>query len=319
MKIKYRLIAIAACAVLVFAGCENKNTSSGGTGTKATTNVTTTAGTTAGTNGSDTSGGTSKPNTSADTKVNTSQTAVDLKSTAVYANGAIDVFSALGGKKIQYGQGVNVDEYNRPVDAVMMQEKYGKQGGVFIGENEKKIYLTFDEGYENGFTPAILDTLKEKGAKAVFFVTYDYVKRNEELIVRMLNEGHEVGNHTWTHPSLPDCTSEKAHDEISKLHDYVKEHFDYDMKLMRPPMGEFSEETLEIASKLGYKTMLWSFAHVDWDVNNQPSEEKAYSVITEKTHNGAVYLLHAVSSANTAVLGRVIDYWRAEGYELALY
>ncbi len=218
-------------------------------------------------------------------------------------------------EKIAYGMGVETDSANRPLGAISAQAQYGDKGALFIGEeSEKRLWLTFDEGYENGYTPQILDTLKEKQVKAVFFVTYDYCVKNPELIKRMIEEGHTVGNHTWSHPSLPECSPDELQAEISLLHDYVEDSFGYEMYVMRPPMGEFSERTLACAKELGYTTVLWSFAYPDWDVNNQPDKTEALQKITSKTHNGAVYLLHAVSQTNTEILGDVIDYWLQNGY-----
>ncbi len=220
-------------------------------------------------------------------------------------------------EKIAYGMGVDTDSANRPLGAISAQAQYGDKGALFIGEeDEKRLWLTFDEGYENGFTPQILDTLKEKNVKAVFFVTYDYCVKNPDLIRRMIDEGHTVGNHTWSHPSLPECSPDELYSELKLLHDYVSDNFGYEMYVMRPPMGEFSERVLACAKNLGYTTVLWSFAYPDWDVNAQPGKAAAYEKITSKTHNGAVYLLHAVSQTNTEILGDVIDYWQENGFAI---
>ncbi len=224
-------------------------------------------------------------------------------------------FESIDNTKVAYGMGVDVDSMNRPLGAIQAQEQYGDMGGLFIGDStNKQIWLTFDEGYENGCTAGILDTLKEKNVRAVFFVTYDYCKRNPELVKRMIVEGHTVGNHTWSHPSLPECSPDELYSELSLLHEYVRDEFGYDMYVMRPPKGEFSQRVLACAKELGYTTVLWSFAYPDWDVNNQPDPEQAFQKITGKSHNGAVYLLHAVSETNAAILGRVIDYWRDNGF-----
>lgn len=224
-------------------------------------------------------------------------------------------FESIDNTKVAYGMGVDVDSMNCPLGAIQAQEQYGDMGGLFIGDSmNKQIWLTFDEGYENGCTAGILDTLKEKNVRAVFFVTYDYCKRNPELVKRMIAEGHTVGNHTWSHPSLPECSPDELYSELSLLHEYVRDEFGYDMYVMRPPKGEFSQRVLACAKELGYTTVLWSFAYPDWDVNNQPDPEQAFQKITGKSHNGAVYLLHAVSETNAAILGRVIDYWRDNGF-----
>lgn len=222
--------------------------------------------------------------------------------------------AALDGSSQGYGQGVNVDENNRPVGAINLQDKYGKYGAIYIAEASSNLYLTFDEGYENGYTSAILDTLKAKDCKAVFFVTMDYAKKNPDLIQRMINEGHVVGNHSVSHKSMPSLSLEEASTEITGLHNYIKETYNYDMYLFRPPMGEFSEQTLALAQSLGYRTVLWSYAYRDYDTAAQPDQTEAFGKITAAKHGGAVYLLHAVSATNTAILGNVIDDFRNGGY-----
>ena len=216
-----------------------------------------------------------------------------------------------------WGQGYHCNDKNQPLSFLEYNQKYGEHAAVFLGEGEN-VVLTFDEGYENGYTASILDTLKEKKVQAIFFVTYDYVKRNPELVERMIAEGHTVGNHTWSHPSLPDKSNADAAAEITKLHAYVEEHFGYTMALFRPPMGEFSERTLEITKRQGYTSVFWSFAYRDYDVNDQPEPEKAFERVTSAVHPGAIYLLHAVSKTNDAILGRVIDAIREKGYAFTL-
>ena len=221
--------------------------------------------------------------------------------------------AALSNQKRGWGQGYHVNEKNQPLSCLEYNQKFGEHAAVFLTDRED-ILLTFDEGYENGYTASILDTLKEKKVRAVFFVTYDYVSRNADLVARMVAEGHVVGNHTWSHPSLPDKSAEEVAAEIGKLHDYVKEQFHYTMTLFRPPMGEFSERTLEVTKRQGYTSVFWSFAYRDYDVNNQPDPEQALTRITSAAHPGAIYLLHAVSQTNDAILGRVIDVLREQGY-----
>ena len=232
------------------------------------------------------------------------------------SNSEID-YSALDNSKKCWGQGYNVNEKNQPISSIEYNNIYGKYDAYFIGEKEKCIYLTFDEGYENGYTAQILDVLLDKKVSAVFFVTYDYVKRNDELIKRMINEGHIVGNHSWSHPSMPDLSSENCALEITKLHDYMLENYNYEMKYIRPPRGEFSERTLAITKNLRYKTILWSFAYKDYDVNNQPDITKAFDRVTTSVHDGAIYLLHAVSKTNTEILSDVIDEWRNKGFTIS--
>ena len=226
-------------------------------------------------------------------------------------------FEALENTKQGWGQGRQVDNDNRPVSAIAFQNKYGKYNAIFIKENTNKIYLTFDEGYENGYTPTILDVLKERGVPAVFFVTYDYAKRQPDLVQRMIDEGHVVGNHSYTHPSMPSLSIQEASIEITTLHNYINENFNYTMTLFRPPMGEFSERTLALTQSLGYKSVFWSFAYVDWNTRKQMGADKAYAKVVGGLHNGAVYLLHAVSKDNAEILGAFIDEAKKEGYQFA--
>ena len=226
--------------------------------------------------------------------------------------------SKLSGTCANWGPGVERDENGQIVGAVRAQAQYGQYGGLFIGPNEKVLYLTFDEGYENGFTAEILDVLKAKQVPAVFFVTADYVSRESELIERMLAEGHIVGNHSVHHKSMPSLSLEDAAAEITGLHNTMADTYDTICTLFRPPEGSFSEQTLALAKDLGYTSVFWSFGYVDWDVNNQPDPSAALKKLTEALHPGAIYLLHAVSSTNTAILGDFIDQARAAGYTFAL-
>ncbi len=232
--------------------------------------------------------------------------------------------SALDNTSQGWGQGVQFDELNRPAGATSYQEKYGKYSADFIRMEEgdtKRIYLTFDEGYENGYTSKILDVLKEKNCPAVFFVTLPYVREEPELIQRMIDEGHIVGNHSVTHPSagLPSQTREQQENELLELHQYVKENFGYEMSLFRYPAGKFSEQSLAIVQSVDYTSVFWSFAYADWDPSNQPEETKALVKLKERLHPGAIYLLHAVSKTNTDILGQFIDDARAAGYEFVPY
>lgn len=167
---------------------------------------------------------------------------------------------------------MRLDEQNRPLGAVNAQETYGQYNAQFIAEASPLIYLTIDEGYENGYTAKILDVLKEKQCPAVFFVTMDYVQENPDLIRRMIDEGHVVGNHSVTHPSkgLPSQTLDVQAEEIMALHRYVKEDFDYDMYLFRYPAGIFSQQSLALVQQLGYRSVFWSFAYRDWVTDDQP-------------------------------------------------
>lgn len=234
----------------------------------------------------------------------------------------IENVESLSGSTTDWGQGSNVDENNRPVGAVSAQELYGSYQAYFIKEDtDKKIYLTFDEGYEYGFSGSILDTLKEKGVKAVFFVTEPYAKDQPDLVRRMIDEGHTLGNHSVTHPSngLPSQSLDQQKNEVEENHQYVKDNFGYEMNLFRFPAGKFSEQSLAIVHNCGYKSVFWSFAYLDYDVNNQPDKTESLNKMVDKLHPGAIYLLHAESETNAAVLGEFIDRARAAGYEFELF
>jgi peptidoglycan-N-acetylmuramic acid deacetylase len=217
-----------------------------------------------------------------------------------------------------YGQGNERDENNCPIGAKMFNDEYGEYDSYAVFEDASGVCLTFDQGYENGYTSSILDTLKEKNVKAVFFLTGDYAKRNKELVQRMIDEGHIIGNHGMKHKSLPSLTYEEAKEEIMSLHEYVKSEYSYEMTYLRPPCGEYSEKSLAICSELGYKTMLWSFAYCDWDVNNQPEQSASLEKVSGAACDGAIYLLHSVSETNAEILPQVIDNIRQQGYEFVL-
>ncbi|MDE7361934.1 MAG: polysaccharide deacetylase family protein, partial [Oscillospiraceae bacterium] len=147
----------------------------------------------------------------------------------MFTNASDGILLQYKNDKIAYGMGVETDSGNRPLGAIAAEREYADKGALFIGDAAKKrLWLTFDEGYENGYTPQILDTLKAKNVRAVFFVTYDYASKNPGLIKRMIDEGHTVGNHTYSHPSLPYCTPDEMYQELKLLHNYIKEQFGYD-------------------------------------------------------------------------------------------
>ncbi len=188
-------------------------------------------------------------------------------------------------------------------------------------DGNKRIYLTFDMGYEydKNLTVKILDTLKTKGVKAVFFITKDYAEASPDMVRRMINEGHIVGNHTVNHPEMTTISIERMAKEIMDLHNYVLNTFGYEMFLFRAPAGNFSEKVLGVCKSLGYKNVFWSFAHADWDVNNQPDTEKSYKLFMDCMHDGGIFLIHGISKTNADILGRVIDGARSKGFEPMLY
>ena len=221
-----------------------------------------------------------------------------------------------------WGPGVHFNQANQPEAALSYQKKYDSLQASFIGSNndDKVIRLTMDEGYENGYTEKILDVLKEKDCRAVFFITGSYAENNPELIRRMIDEGHVIGNHSWSHPAdgMPSLSVDDQIADITKLHNYVKEHFNYEMTLFRNPAGIFSERSLAVTQSLGYQSMFWSFAYADWDPDKQPDQAEALKKLIDRLHPGALYLLHAVSATNTAILGDFIDQARSLGYEFEL-
>ncbi len=193
----------------------------------------------------------------------------------------------------------------------------------FVGDtNEKVIYLTFDEGYEKGYTPAILDVLKANEVPAIFFVTSPYVASCPDLIKRMVEEGHIVANHTKSHKSMPQCANDPNlfNSEIADLEKKYEEIIGTSIpKLFRPPMGQYSQKSLAMTKDLGYQTIFWSFAYADFDVNKQPDPTKAAKLISDNLHNGAILLLHAVSKTNTQILDSVIKDAKAQGYTFKLW
>lgn len=242
-------------------------------------------------------------------------------------NIVIEDVAALSSECLDYGQGVIVDEENRPVTSVQYEEKYADYNVHFVDmesaltqDGHKKIYLTFDEGYEYGCTEDILNTLQEKNVKAVFFVTRPYAQDQPELVRRMIKEGHVLGNHSTTHPSkgLPSQEPDVQTQEIETTDAYIKEQFGYSMYLFRFPAGKFSEQSLAIVNNCNYESVFWSFAYLDYDVNNQPDPAESLQKMTDRLHAGAIYLLHAESATNTAVLGDFIDQAREQGYEFCI-
>lgn len=217
---------------------------------------------------------------------------------------------------IGYGQGTAVDENNCPTGAVEFNSMYSGSGTYSLTGDNSRIIITFDQGYENGYTSKILDTLKEKHVSAIFFLTGDYAKKEKALVRRMIDEGHVIGNHGMTHAKLPDLSPDKLKEEVMSLHQYVLDEYGYEMQYFRYPCGEYSESTIEQLQKLGYKTLFWSFAYVDWKTDSQPSPETGFKKLTESAHGGEILLLHSVSSTNAQILGDVIDNLRAKGFKL---
>lgn len=237
----------------------------------------------------------------------------NVSNTAPDAKGMGLDLSKYNTDQITWGPG-NIKDHARPVDPEKLQNKFSELGGKWLLDEEKTICLTFDEGYENGYTGQILDTLKEKNIKAIFFCTYDYIKDNPDLVKRMIGEGHIVGNHSYKHKNMTKIDADSARDEVTMLHDYVAQMFGYEMNYFRFPEGAFSEQNLALINDLGYKSVFWSFAYADWDRNSPPDKDAAFKRITSSTHDGAIFLLHAVCETNAEILPDVIDNIKEQGY-----
>lgn len=223
----------------------------------------------------------------------------------------------LSTEKIGYSYGVAKD--GQPHQTSVNNQKYfddNNYNAVCLDTKsaEKVLYLTFDCGYENGYTSMILDTLKDKGVPAAFFCTLPQVKDYPELIARMINEGHIVGNHSVKHPSFPTLTRIRMAEEIQGMDDYLRTNFGYSEPFFRFPMGEYSDCALDLVGSLGFKSVFWSVAYADWDLDNQKGADYAFQTVTARLHPGAVILLHSVSPDNAESLGRIIDWARGQGY-----
>ena len=180
---------------------------------------------------------------------------------------------------------------------------------------DKCVYLTFDCGWEyNNLTASILDTLKQKNVKAAFFCTLDYLKKNPTLVKRMIDEGHIVGNHSAKHKNFSTISRTEMAEELYGVEKYLKDTYNYYSPYFRFPEGVYTESALELVTSIGYRSIFWSLAHTDWDVSKQPTADAAYNTVTSRFHSGAVILLHAVSTANTQALPRIIDYAASNGY-----
>lgn len=237
-------------------------------------------------------------------------------SAAVLSAAALPVYAvyAEDNSLIGYGQGMAVDAQNRPLDALSFNDRYCDYDAFAVSNDDKRIILTFDQGYENGYTEKILNTLKEKDVTAMFFLTGDYAKKENALVKRMIAEGHILGNHGMTHASLPSLSIEDGKKEVMSLHQYVLDNYGYEMQFFRFPCGEYSEQALKTVNDCGYKTVFWSFAYVDWKTDAQPDKNEALNKLVASAHGGEILLLHSVSATNAEILGDVIDELRERGF-----
>ena len=191
---------------------------------------------------------------------------------------------------------------------------------AYLGDTTQKvIYLTFDSGYENGCTEKILDVLKKHNAPAAFFLVGNYIEKNADLVRRMVDEGHIVGNHTMHHPDMSKLTEKDAcTKELQDLEALFKNTTGKELpKYYRPPQGVYSQENLQMAKELGYKTIFWSLAYVDWNNDAQPTPEEAFNKLLPRIHNGAVVLLHSTSATNAEILDELLTKWEDAGYRFA--
>ena len=188
---------------------------------------------------------------------------------------------------------------------------------AYIGDTTRKVlYLTFDAGYENGCTEKILDTLQKHDVKAAFFLVGNYIEKNADLVRRMVEEGHIVGNHTINHPDMSKIADKESFcKELQELEKLFQEKTGKELpKFYRPPQGCYSESNLKMAKELGYKTVFWSLAYVDWNNDSQPTREQALSKLLPRTHDGAVVLLHSTSTTNAEILDELLTKWKDMGY-----
>ena len=213
--------------------------------------------------------------------------------------------------------GLSFQTEGAPPVANASQEYLRNFDALYVGDtNKKEIYITFDAGFENGNTERILDALKKHGVKATFFLVGNYFETQPELVKRMAEEGHTIGNHTYSHPDMSKIGDiQSFQTELQKNEALYRDILGSEMpKLYRPPQGKFCEENLKMAQQLGYSTVFWSLAYVDWYTDDQPTPEQAFSKLLPRIHPGAVVLLHSTSSTNAEILDELLTKWEETGY-----
>ena len=222
------------------------------------------------------------------------------------------------GSTVQTGAwGLSFREEGLPPIGTAGADQLKSYDAAYLGDpSEKVIYLTFDAGYENGSTEKILDTLKKHQVPAAFFLVGNYIEKNADLVRRMGSEGHIVGNHTMHHYDMSKISDrETFRKELSDLEALYQETTGQEMKkYYRPPQGVYSQENLSMAKELGYKTVFWSLAYVDWNNDSQPTKEQAFAKLLPRIHNGAVVLLHSTSRTNGEILEELLTKWQEMGY-----
>ena len=213
--------------------------------------------------------------------------------------------------------GLSFQSAGKPPTANAAADELVEYNAYYIEETDEKVmYLTFDAGYENGCTAKILDTLKKHQIPAAFFLVGNYIETEPELVKRMVSEGHIVGNHTYSHPDMSAISSEESFTkELESLEKLYKETTGLEMlKIYRPPQGRYSESNLQMAKDMGYTTVFWSLAYVDWYDNQQPTREEAFKKLIPRIHPGAIVLLHSTSTTNAEILDELIIKWKEMGY-----
>lgn len=232
--------------------------------------------------------------------------------------GSSSVQSASGGAS-SGNWGLSFQEEGQCPQGNASIEELAEYNAYYAQDTEEKVlYLTFDAGYENGNTETILNALKKHNVSATFFVVGTYIESEPELIQRMIDEGHTVGNHTWHHPNMSGIeTMEEFKKELTDVEDAFRQTTGQEMtKYYRPPQGIYSESNLEMAKELGYQTFFWSLAYVDWYADDQPTREEAFDKLLGRIHPGAIVLLHNTSSTNAEILDELLTKWEEMGYQV---
>ena len=230
------------------------------------------------------------------------------------------LFSFFGSSVATGSWGLSFRQEGTPPVGPASQTQLEQYDAAYLGDTSgKTIYLTFDAGYENGCTAQILDILKKHEVSAAFFLVGNYIEQNGDLVRRMVEEGHIVGNHTMHHYDMSKIADEAAFTkELQDLETLFQETTGQQLqKFYRPPQGIYSETNLQMARKLGYHTVFWSLAYVDWNNDSQPTAEQAFSKLIPRIHNGAVVLLHSTSKTNAAILDELLTRWENMGYTFA--
>lgn len=232
--------------------------------------------------------------------------------------GSSSVQSASGGAS-SGNWGLSFQEEGQCPQGNASIEELAEYNAYYAQDTEEKVlYLTFDAGYENGNTETILNALKKHNVSATFFVVGTYIESEPELIQRMIDEGHTVGNHTWHHPNMSGIeTMDEFKKELTDVEDAFRQTTGQEMtKYYRPPQGIYSESNLEMAKELGYQTFFWSLAYVDWYADDQPTREEAFDKLLGRIHPGAIVLLHSTSSTNAEILDELLTKWEEMGYQV---